>query len=682
MIVSAGLKPGPAKDAVALGAELFSARLKPCPPHSGSFTTRGDNVKHVVIGTAGHIDHGKSALVEALTGTDPDRWAEEKRRGITIDLGFAHLDLAAPDGAPLRLAFIDVPGHERFVRNMLAGVGGIDLVLLVIAADESIKPQTREHFDICRLLGIELGLAVLTKSDLVEPDVLDLVRLEAEEFLRGSFLGGAPIVAVSSKTGAGLDLLKQELARAAAAVPGKDASQIFRLPIDRAFVMKGFGTVVTGTLVAGSVGREAEVEVFPGGRRLRVRGVQVHGAVVERALAGQRTALNLAGVEASELERGMSLAAPGLFRATTRLAARIALLPSARPLKDGARVHFHQGTAERIAEVRLLEGDTLVPGEEAFAQLRLDAPLLVLPGDRFILRQFSPVITIGGGRVLDIRPRRHKRGAAASRAFLETLRAGSREETLEALLGQEPHGVLEEGELIARTGWRGEDVQAIVEALEVAGRVRRVSVSPLVVASTNRLAEMRARLLATVESFHKREPLLDGIAKEELRALAFGRAPEAAFESVLAELTAEGAIGVTGERVKRAGREVKLSEEEERARRAIEAAFREAGLRVPAVKEVLAKSGVEAQRAQKIVLLLLREGTLVKVTEELLFHREALGGLPEVLRLYKAQKGERISVPAFKELTGVTRKYAIPLLEYLDRQRLTRRVGDERIILV
>ncbi|MGH9804076.1 MAG: selenocysteine-specific translation elongation factor, partial [Candidatus Acidiferrales bacterium] len=409
-------------------------------------------MKHVVIGTAGHIDHGKSALVEALTGTDPDRWEEEKRRGITIDLGFAHLDLAAPDGSPLRLGFVDVPGHERFVRNMLAGVGGIDLVLLVIAADESIKPQTREHFDICRLLGIQRGLTVLTKADLVEADVLGLVRLEAEEFLRGSFLEGASIVAVSSKTGAGLEALKAELARAATAVPGKDASQIFRLPIDRAFVMKGFGTVVTGTLVAGSVGREEEVEVFPSGRRLRVRGVQVHGEAVEQAFAGQRTALNLAGVEASELERGITLAAPGFFQATVRVDARLRLLPSARPLKDGARVHFHQGTAERIAELRLLEGGKLEPGGEAFAQLRLDAPLLVLPGDRFILRQFSPVITIGGGQVLDIQPRRHKRGDAEVRAFLNTLAGGSRQEVVAALLAQEREGVLEARALVARTG--------------------------------------------------------------------------------------------------------------------------------------------------------------------------------------------------------------------------------------
>jgi len=486
---------------------------------------------------------------------------------------------------------------------------------------------------------------------------------------------------VSSKAGAGLDQLKAELARAAAAVPGKDASQVFRLPIDRAFVMKGFGTVVTGTLVAGSVGREEEVEVFPSGRRLRVRGVQVHGEAVERAVAGQRTALNLAGVEASELERGMTLAAPGFFQATSRVDVRLRLLPSSRPLKDGARVHFYQGTGERIAEVRLLEAGKLEPGGEAFAQLRVDAPLLVLPGDRFIVRQFSPVITIGGGEVLDIQPRRHKRGDAEARTHLATLAGGSREEIVAALLAQDVQGVLEKRELVARTGWRPDDVDTAIQTLEAAGRLKRVSEAPMIIAATTRLEELAARALASVEAFHKQEPLLDGMAKEVLRARVFGRAPEALFEAVMAELVGRGQVVVTGERVKRAGREVKLSGDEERAKQTIEAAFREAGLRVPAVKEVLAKAGVEAKRAQKIVLLLLREGVLVKVTEDLLFHRAALEALADILRGYKREKGERISVPAFKELTGVTRKYAIPLLEYLDRQRVTRRVGDARVIL-
>ena len=633
-------------------------------------------MKNVIVGTAGHIDHGKSALVLALTGIDPDRLEEEKRRGITIDLGFAHLELG-----DVRLGFVDVPGHERFVRNMLAGAGGIDLVLLVIAADESIKPQTREHFDICRLLGIERGLVALTKSDLVEPDVAGLVRLEVEEFLKGSFLEGAPVVPVSSKTGAGLDDLKSELQRLGSEVPGKDATHHFRLPIDRSFAMKGFGSVVTGTLVAGSVGVGDEVEVFPQKQRLRVRGLQVHGESVERAFAGQRTAVNLAGADVGELARGMVLAAPGRFEPTGRVDAVLTLLASARPLKHGARVHFHQGTMETVAEVRLLELAQLQPGQEAFAQLRLAAPGLLLPGDRFIIRQFSPVITIGGGRVLHAQPEKHKRNDPAIRLYLDTLARGDRESIVEALVGQAKGGAVTGARLVALTGWRETDVQAAAEKLTAAGKLRRVSASPLLVAGAARWAELRAAALAAVDAFHKKEPLLPGLSKEELRERVFARA-EALFEPLVTELVAQKELELAGDVVRRPGRAVTLSREEEEARKIIEQAFAKAGLTVPAVKDVLAKTAVEAKRAQKIVNILVREGVLVKVTEDLLFHRAALERLNELLRGYKQKKGERIAVPAFKELTGVTRKYAIPLLEYLDRQKLTRRVGDERLILL
>ena len=348
-------------------------------------------MKAVIVGTAGHIDHGKTALVKALTGIDADRLEEEKRRGITIDIGFAHLELHSPDGEILRLGFVDVPGHERFVRNMLAGVGGVDLVLLVIAADESIKPQTREHFDICRLLAVRRGVTVLTKSDLVDRETLDVVRLEVEEFLRGSFLDPAhsPIVPVSSLTGAGLDQLKQALATVAGEIPAKDSSALARLPIDRVFSMKGFGTVVTGTLVSGTIGKDEELEVFPTRKRVRVRGVQVHGQSAEQALAGQRTALNLAGATTEQLARGMTLAPPSTFHSTFRLDVKLSLLPSAKPLKDRARVHFHGHTSETIAEVMLYGMKQVAPGGEVFAHLRLSGPTLLLPGDRFIIRRAS-----------------------------------------------------------------------------------------------------------------------------------------------------------------------------------------------------------------------------------------------------------------------------------------------------
>ena len=381
-------------------------------------------MKSIIVGTAGHIDHGKTALVKALTGIDADRLEEEKRRGITIDLGFAHMDLPvsnekAPTGEILRLGFVDVPGHERFVRNMLAGVGGIDLVLLVIAADEAIKPQTREHFDILQLLRVQRGITVLTKSDAVDAETLEVVRLEVEEFLRGTFLGASPsqgtstslgtskssIIAVSSLTGAGLEELKRAIVAAVAEAQPRDSHAITRLPIDRVFTMKGFGTVVTGTLVAGTIRREDELEVFPTERRVRVRGVQVHGQTAESAVAGQRTALNLAGASTEDLSRGMTLAPPATFAATRRADVRLRLLPSApRPLKDRARVHCHSYTMEMVAEVALLEVKQIAPGDEAFARLKLPEAALLLPGDRFIIRQFSPVVTIGGGVVLDGAP--------------------------------------------------------------------------------------------------------------------------------------------------------------------------------------------------------------------------------------------------------------------------------------
>ena len=394
-------------------------------------------MKSVIVGTAGHIDHGKTALVKALTGIDADRLEEEKRRGITIDIGFAHFELPAPDGSRIRLGFVDVPGHERFVRNMLAGVGGIDLVLLVIAADEGIKPQTREHFDICRLLAIRRGITVLTKSDAVDAETLEVVRLEVEDYVRGSFLDPAqsPIVAVSSLTGAGLDELKSALAKVASEVAAKNSAALARLPIDRVFTMKGFGTVVTGTLVAGTIRKEEELEVFPAGKqRVRVRGVQVHGSPAEAAVAGQRTALNLnlAGVSTEDLARGMTLATADTFHSTSRVDALLSLLPSAKPFKDGARVHFHAYTTETIAEARLYGTNQLKPGEEAYAQLRFAEPMLLLPGDRFIVRQFSPVVTIGGGVVLDASPATRKQRVEDATAFLKIMRDGSPEQVLAA----------------------------------------------------------------------------------------------------------------------------------------------------------------------------------------------------------------------------------------------------------
>jgi selenocysteine-specific elongation factor len=640
--------------------------------------------KSVIVGTAGHIDHGKSALVEALTGTHPDRLEEEKRRGITIDLGFAFLEESG-----MRFGFVDVPGHERFVSNMLAGAAGIDLVLLVIAADESIKPQTREHFDICRLLGVKRGVVALTKSDLIDGDMLGLVKLEVEEYLRGSFLERAPIMPVSAKTGAGLPELKKALQDVAKQVAGKDAGQHFRLPIDRAFTMKGFGTVVTGTLISGSVGTGDEVELFPKGERLRVRGVQSGGENVERALAGQRTAVNLAGIDHAAVKRGMALAAPGKFRSTRRIDSRLTLLPSAKKLKQRARVHFHTGTAETIAEILLYGQSELAPGQSAFAQVRLQEDALVLPGDRFIVRQFSPVITIGGGVVLDPLARRPMLRDAGRPAFLATLEHGKHDEIVAAmaeraalvsLSGKLATGITME-EIVARTGWLEKEIQETVQKLAAVERVKIVAGEPLLVAARKAFEEASGKISAAIDRFHRENPLLPGIAREDLRASLGRRLNGETFRAALEELAAKKKIDLKDEMVRRAGAEIALQPEESRAKEQIEKAFSAAGLAVPAVKDVLAKLTVESKRAEKLLQILLREKSLVRVTPELIFHREALARLREQLFAYRKAKGERISVSVFKELTGITRKYAIPLLEYLDRERVTRRAGDERVIL-
>ncbi|MEE8176664.1 MAG: selenocysteine-specific translation elongation factor [Acidobacteriota bacterium] len=651
-------------------------------------------MKHIIVGTAGHIDHGKSALVRALTGTDPDRWEEEKRRGITIDIGFATLDLDPEH----RLGFVDVPGHERFVKNMLAGIGGIDLVLLVIAADQSIQPQTREHFDICRLLEVRRGIILLTKADLVEPDILELVKLEVEEFAAGSFLEGAPILAVSSRTGQGMDALKQQLLRLAVEAPAKDSSRHFRLPIDRAVVMKGFGVVVTGTLISGEVRKESEVEVHPVGKRLRVRGIQVHNLAVEAASAGQRTALNLSGVDTGELVRGMTLSDPGRFHATKRADCLLHLLPSARPLKNGASVHFHSATAEVIGKAILLEQpagngaanqgkknteNKMEPGTSACVQFRLRDPVLLLPGDRFIIRQISPVITIGGGRVLENWVPRHslRRMTREDTAkYLRVIQNGTSENILETLLRNSPGGCLNADELIARTGWLLAECSQTARQLQKAGKASVLSEKPLLVAEEARLEQLRRRTVETLEKFHKQNPLLPGMSKEALRTKLFVRAHPALAEPVLKKLADLGKIALAGELVKLGGHKIVLKDEEQQAKLQIARAFERAGLTVPAVKEVLGKLPLERQRAERILKILLQEKLLIRISDDLVFHADAIRKLRQTLAQYKTTS-DRIKVGTFKDLAQISRKYAIPLLEYLDRERVTRRVGDERILL-
>jgi len=629
-------------------------------------------MKSVIVGTAGHIDHGKTALVKALTGIDADRLEEEKRRGITIDLGFAHLELPIAGGERLRIGFVDVPGHERFVRNMLAGVGGIDLVLLVIAADESIKPQTREHFDICRMLSVRRGITVLTKSDLVDADTLEVVRLEIEDFLRGSFLEKCPIVPVSSLTGAGIEELKHALLEVAGEVPKRDSSAIARLPIDRVFTMKGFGTVVTGTLISGSVRKEDELELSPQGERVRVRGVQVHGEAANQAMAGQRTALNLASATTEQLKRGMTLTALETLHPSSRFDVELSLLTAAKPLKERAQVHLHAYTFETVGTVSLYETKELRPGESGLAQLRLAEPTLLLPGDRFIIRQFSPVITIGGGVVLENAPPRKLQKKPEYADFLRHL-TGTGTGPLHARIRAAGTRGLSMSEAVSRTGETKEQVAKMAASLPEVSRIGDLLILKVA------LQAMEQSLASALDAFHKQNPLVEGMSREELRGCLPEVAQEA-FTQVLETAARNGRVQIAGELVRLPGRGVQMKDDESESKKIIETAFASAGLKVPAMKDVLAGLKVDRTRAQKIVTLLLRDKVLIKVSDELLFHRDALSSLRQRMAQEKTTSA-KMDVARFKDLTGVTRKYAIPLLEYLDREHVTRRVGDERIIL-
>ena len=638
-------------------------------------------MRSIVIGTAGHIDHGKSALVRALTGTDPDRLKEEQARGITIDLGFAHLEA---DG--LNLAFVDVPGHERFIKNMLAGAGGVDMVMLIVAADESVMPQTREHFQICRLLQVPAGVVVLTKADVADADMIELARLETRELVAGSFLDGAPIVAVSSKTGEGLDALRRALTSAASAVRERDRGGPARLPIDRVFSVKGFGTVVTGTLVSGSIRQDDDLSVLPRELTVKVRGLQVHGRHEGAADAGRRVAVNLGGIDVADLARGDTLCTPAAFESTKRVDAVVDVLPDARALRHGARVRFHHGTTELLARVAVAsarDGDgtaaEIAPGRSAYVRIRFEAPAVLTRGDRFIVRAYSPSVTIGGGVVLDPRPPRSAIRTAAALARYRGLDApeggvAASDSAVLAFMDERGGAGVPRSALVSRAGLSASDADATASRLAGLGRATRVGdllVSPAV------LRDLSNGLMSALTAHHASQPLSDGMSREEARERLFGRAAPAVFEHVVAELVASGQI-VARDRLAIAGHHVSLSPEEARAQTAIDRLFREAGLAPPPESALPAAANVSAAVAARITALLLRQKTLVKV-DALLFHAEALAGLKADVQALKG--GARVDVSSFKERYGISRKYAIPLLEYLDRERITRRVGESRVVL-
>ena len=635
----------------------------------------------IIVGTAGHIDHGKTALVKALTGVDADRLPEEKQRGITIDLGFAEMH----DG-DVRIGFVDVPGHERFVKNMLAGASGIDLVLLVIAADEGVMPQTREHFDICRLLRIRNGVVILTKSDIVDPETVELAKFDVAELVSNSFLENAPVFVVSSRTGDGIEELKAGVLRAAREVHrDKDVFEA-RLSVDRSFSVKGFGAVVTGTLASGEVADGDELELLPSKRKLRVRGVQTHGKAVSTAHAGQRTAVNLAGVEYSDVNRGMVLVAPGTLSVAQVFDAELEVLAEApRSVRSRQRVRVHIGTAEVLARVAVLnEPHEIEPGSTGFVQFRLEAPIAAAHGDRFIVRSYSPQRTIAGGRVLDPVASRHRRSEMPMLA--ETLAelskaADGTANTADVFVRMSAERGARFGDLRSRTGLKSDVLKKLIDD----ARTRRSIIDAGgVLVSQTPFEKLKAEALAAIEAHHRTDKLSRGLQKETLRERIFRRAEPEVFRAVTGMLELDGKIGSDQDVFKLASHEMEFSPAEKTAFDKLRRIYSDARLEVPKLEDALreAAGGLDISSTRKVFQVLVQSGEIVAVSVEFYFMTHVLKNLTEKLRHHAVTSGDPvIDVARFKDLAGVSRKYAIPLLEYFDRTRVTRRVGVERQIL-
>jgi selenocysteine-specific elongation factor len=618
-----------------------------------------------VIGTAGHVDHGKSTLIRALTGIDPDRLQEEKERGMTIDLGFAWLRL--PNG--VEVSIVDVPGHERFIHNMLAGVGGIDIALLVVAADESVMPQTREHVAILDLLGVTNGLVALTKRDLVQADV--------EEFLSKTTLRGAPIVPCSATTGAGLGQLLAALQELLARERTRPNTGRPRLPIDRVFTVAGFGTVVTGTLIDGELRVGQELEVQPGGLRTRVRGLQSHKKKLEVVPAGTRTAVNLGGLAVEDLRRGQVLAAPRAFRPTRAVDARLRLIEEARPVRHNTEVTFHAGAAESLARLALLDRDELEPGQEAWVQVRLQDEVAVARGDLFILRLPSPSTTIGGGTVVEPHARRHRRRQASVLEQLEILARGSPEEiVLEQLRAREPTDV---DSLVRRSGLPADGARAALahllesQAVVALDHANGVLDGRTFVASAGGWQEVTRRVEGLLASHHRGYPLRRGLPKEELRT-RLGAEPRL-FVRLLERLKAQDTLAEDGPFVRLTSHAVRFAPEQERQVRQIVDVLREAGVAPPDRAEWETALRVSPELTEA----LLDQGVLVEVAAGLVYERQTLTQIVERIRADIQANGPR-TVAEIRDLLDASRKYVLPLLSYTDERKVTRRVGDDRVL--
>ncbi|WP_136524214.1 selenocysteine-specific translation elongation factor [Geomonas ferrireducens] len=633
-------------------------------------------MKHLILGTAGHIDHGKTSLVKALTGVDTDRLKEEKARGITIELGFAHLELADD----LRFGIVDVPGHERFVRTMVAGVGGMDLVLLVIAADEGIMPQTREHLEICQLLGVKRGIVVLTKKDMVDTDWLDLVTEEVREYLADSFLAGAPVVAVSSRTGEGIDALKAELIKMAKEIEQKRVDSPFRLPVDRVFTVTGFGTVVTGTLLSGAVTVGDEVEILPSGIACRVRGVQSFGSKVEKGGAGERLAVNLQGVDHTEVQRGDVVVPKGLYKPTSAVDVRLNYLASAqKELKHRASIRLHSATYEVPAKIILFDRDALQPGESAYVQLRLEHPVLLLPGDPFVLRTYSPQATLGGGTVLDPAPPRRRRRSAEALELLAAVESGVDQDRIRLLVDSSLLSGISIQEMVNRSGMSGKRIEGALAPLLSSGAVLQVVKEPRIFLSKDAFAMLKKKLSDELVEYLQENPMQEGIGKEELKSRIPRRSDARFFGPVLASLEKDGLALSDRELVKLPGRKVGVTQDQASVQRTLEDALTKGWFEPPTLKELCDLVGATEKQVLDHANMMFREGRVAKIKGDIFYAPGAVSELREKLVALLKEKKE-ITPPEFRDVTGLSRKFMIPLLEYFDSEKLTIRMGDKRIL--
>jgi selenocysteine-specific elongation factor len=646
-----------------------NAYADPVPSPSLGYTRAPMPRKKRVVGTAGHIDHGKTALVCALTGVDTDRLPEEKKRGITIDLGFA--SWFTDD---YQIGFIDVPGHERFVKNMLAGVGGIDSALLVVAADESIKPQTREHFAICRLLDIKTGVVAITKRDLVDDDIIDLVRLEIEELVAGSFLAGKPIVPVSSVTGAGLDDLRRALLSSVAEVEDRDATtRVFRLPIDRVFTMKGFGSVITGTTYAGRLNIDTDVEVLPGGKRSRARNIQVHSEARDYASAGERTSVNLPDIDLDQLHRGQQLVTPNTLRTSQVITARLDLLPDAKPLKEQTRIRFHHLSAELLGSIRFVDQTAeMKPATSAYIQVRLESPVVAVAGDRFVIRRYSPALTVGGGVIIDAHLPKLSRNTRGE--LLNTLSSGTLHERVALMTKMEGLRGLTMHEVQARTGIRIETLAKElknVPHLADSGERRWIHHDVLI--------DFRRKSMEFLRAYFEENRMALNVPKSEfVQKLLPRNADGAMINFLLQDLAREKIVAIAGDALDIPGRSKTLGGAEGELARMIESRFAEAGLAPPPVSELINERTQKARVIEGVIGFLVKQGTLVRLAEGIYVHRDALAAARERI---SERRGDMIDVGHFKEYFGLSRKIAIPLLEWMDREGVTKRVGDSRRVL-